>query len=191
MDQIPRQRRPSLSIELSPLIDCVFLLLIFFMLSSTMLAPAIDLDLPDAAMASEVQAPEVVVPLTAGGKCCSMLGGSTWRNSGATCSVGVRIPSQGGDLSRRRTFGPRDVCRVLEAARAPVRNMSTWHMNSSTNRGSAAGRGRGRCHELIAPGAADTMTVSRPTVTCERDDVRFHIHFRGFELPQISEKCCR
>ena len=61
MDQIPRQRRPSLSIELSPLIDCVFLLLIFFMLSSTMLAPAIDLDLPDAAMASEVQAPEVVV----------------------------------------------------------------------------------------------------------------------------------
>lgn len=61
MDQISRQRRPSLSIELSPLIDCVFLLLIFFMLSSTMLAPAIDLDLPDAAIASDVQAPEMVV----------------------------------------------------------------------------------------------------------------------------------
>ena len=61
MDNIPRQRRPSLAIELSPLIDCVFLLLIFFMLSSTMLAPAIDLDLPDAAIASEVQSPEMVV----------------------------------------------------------------------------------------------------------------------------------
>ena len=61
MDQIPRQRRPSLSIELSPLIDCVFLLLLFFILSSTMLAPAIDLDLPDAAIASDVQAPEMVV----------------------------------------------------------------------------------------------------------------------------------
>jgi len=61
MDQIPRQRRSSLSIELSPLIDCVFLLLIFFMLSSTMLAPAIDLDLPDAAIASDMQSPEIVV----------------------------------------------------------------------------------------------------------------------------------
>ena len=68
MKEIPRQRRSSLSIELSPLIDCVFLLLIFFMLSSTMLAPAIDLDLPDAAVASDVQAPEIVVTVDRTGR---------------------------------------------------------------------------------------------------------------------------
>ncbi len=68
MEQIPRQRRSSLSIELSPLIDCVFLLLIFFMVSSTMLAPAIDLDLPDAAIASDVQSPEIVVTVDRTGR---------------------------------------------------------------------------------------------------------------------------
>jgi biopolymer transport protein ExbD len=68
MDQIARQRRPSLSIELSPLIDCVFLLLIFFMLSSTMLAPAIQLDLPSASLAGDVQAPEIVVTVDSSGR---------------------------------------------------------------------------------------------------------------------------
>ena len=68
MDQIPRQRRPSLSIELSPLIDCVFLLLIFFMVSSTMLAPAVDLDLPNAALAGDVRAPQVVVTVDRAGR---------------------------------------------------------------------------------------------------------------------------
>lgn len=46
--QIPRQRKPSIRMEMSPLIDCVFLLLIFFMLSSTFLAPKIRLQLPAA-----------------------------------------------------------------------------------------------------------------------------------------------
>ena len=68
MDQIVRQRRPSLSIELSPLIDCVFLLLIFFMLSSTMLAPAIQLDLPSASLSGDVQSPEIVVTVDSAGR---------------------------------------------------------------------------------------------------------------------------
>ena len=68
MEQISRVRRPLLSIELSPLIDCVFLLLIFFMLNSTMLAPAIDLDLPDAAIASDVRSPEIVVTVDRSGR---------------------------------------------------------------------------------------------------------------------------
>jgi len=68
MDQIPRQRRVSLSIELSPLIDCVFLLLIFFMVSSTMLAPAVDLELPNAALAGDVRAPQVVVTVDRAGR---------------------------------------------------------------------------------------------------------------------------
>lgn len=51
--QILRQRKPSIRMEISPLIDCVFLLLIFFMLSSTFLAPKIRLDLPTAGLAPD------------------------------------------------------------------------------------------------------------------------------------------
>ncbi|MBT7254786.1 MAG: biopolymer transporter ExbD, partial [Planctomycetaceae bacterium] len=48
MKPIQRQRRPGLRMELSPLIDCIFQLLIFFMLSSTFLTPSIKLTLPTA-----------------------------------------------------------------------------------------------------------------------------------------------
>ena len=66
--QISRQKRTSLRMEMSPLIDCIFQLLIFFMLSSTMLAPAVDLDLPNAALAADVRAPEVVVTVDRSGR---------------------------------------------------------------------------------------------------------------------------
>jgi biopolymer transport protein ExbD len=48
---IPRRRRKPISIDMSPLIDCIFQLLIFFMLSSTFLTPSIKLTLPTAAAA--------------------------------------------------------------------------------------------------------------------------------------------
>jgi len=41
-----RPKRAASGIDLAPLIDCVFLLLIFFMLSSSFLQPAIPLQLP-------------------------------------------------------------------------------------------------------------------------------------------------
>jgi len=43
-----RPKRASVGIDLAPLIDCVFLLLIFFMLSSSFLQPAIPLKLPSS-----------------------------------------------------------------------------------------------------------------------------------------------
>jgi len=46
--QIARQRKQPIRMEMSPLIDCIFQLLIFFMLSSTFLTPSIDLTLPAA-----------------------------------------------------------------------------------------------------------------------------------------------
>ncbi len=51
---IARQRRPSVKLDMTPLIDCVFLLLIFFMLSSTTMIPLVKLTLPvsDAEAAS-------------------------------------------------------------------------------------------------------------------------------------------
>lgn len=43
-----RPKRAASGIDLAPLIDCVFLLLIFFMLSSSFLQPAIPLELPNS-----------------------------------------------------------------------------------------------------------------------------------------------
>lgn len=43
-----RPRRISLSLDMAPLIDVVFQLLIFFMLSSSFLNPSLKLDLPKA-----------------------------------------------------------------------------------------------------------------------------------------------
>jgi biopolymer transport protein ExbD len=65
--KITRQRRPQLRMEMSPLIDCVFLLLIFFMLSSTFLTPAIKLSLPTAAAGTN-DAQEILVTLDVDGQ---------------------------------------------------------------------------------------------------------------------------
>ena len=51
-----RPKRPSSGIDLAPLIDCVFLLLIFFMLSSSFMQPAIPLQLPTS---SSKEMPEI------------------------------------------------------------------------------------------------------------------------------------
>jgi biopolymer transport protein ExbD len=60
---IPRRRRKPVSIDMSPLIDCIFQLLIFFMLSSTFLTPAIKLTLPSAAAVENVADQFVMVTL--------------------------------------------------------------------------------------------------------------------------------
>jgi biopolymer transport protein ExbD len=65
--QIPRQRRSAIRMEMSPLIDCIFLLLIFFMLSSTFLTPAIKLTLPSASTAQAAENQHILVTLDAGG----------------------------------------------------------------------------------------------------------------------------
>ena len=64
MKSIQRQRRPSIRMELSPLIDCIFQLLIFFMLSSTFLTPAIQLTLPSATAGTSQNELEIIVTLS-------------------------------------------------------------------------------------------------------------------------------
>ncbi len=49
------------TLDLTPMIDVVFLLLIFFMLTSIFAKPAIPLDLPQAETAESVREPEVAV----------------------------------------------------------------------------------------------------------------------------------
>jgi len=50
--------------ELSPLIDCIFQLLIFFMLSSTFLTPSIKLTLPTAEAGSVSASDKIMVTLS-------------------------------------------------------------------------------------------------------------------------------
>ena len=66
--EITRQRRSSLSMDMTPMIDCVFQLLIFFMLSSTFLTPSLELTLPKAASDELPEQEEVIVSLDAEGK---------------------------------------------------------------------------------------------------------------------------
>lgn len=66
--KIVRQRRPQMKMEMSPLIDCIFQLLIFFMLSSTFLTPSIPLSLPTAAAGGPPRAQQVIITLDAEGQ---------------------------------------------------------------------------------------------------------------------------
>lgn len=56
-----RPKRPSLSLDMAPLIDIVFQLLIFFMLSSSFLNPALKLSLPKAQIHDVRESEHVVV----------------------------------------------------------------------------------------------------------------------------------
>jgi len=67
LKSIQRQRRPSVRMELSPLIDCIFQLLIFFMLSSTFLTPAIQLTLPSATAGTSQNELEIIITLSESG----------------------------------------------------------------------------------------------------------------------------
>lgn len=66
--QITRQRRPVTAMDMSPMIDCVFQLLIFFMLSSTFLTPALKLTLPTAANDDPAESPEIMVTIGGDGE---------------------------------------------------------------------------------------------------------------------------
>ncbi len=60
---IPRAEEDSLALDMSPMIDCVFQLLIFFMLSSTFLTPTLPIALPKTDSQSQPRPPEIVVSI--------------------------------------------------------------------------------------------------------------------------------
>lgn len=66
--KIIRAKRPAVNIDMTPMIDCVFQLLVFFMLSSSFITPAIKLALPEAAKLDETEPLELAVTMTAAGE---------------------------------------------------------------------------------------------------------------------------
>lgn len=66
--EIARQRKSTIRMDMTPLIDCVFQLLIFFMLCSSYMTPKIALQLPKAGVrASPFQKDEVIITVDAQG----------------------------------------------------------------------------------------------------------------------------
>jgi biopolymer transport protein ExbD len=65
MIRLPRERRHRAILEITPLIDVVFLLLIFFLLTSTSIQRSMDVDLPQARSAELAPPAAVVVSLLA------------------------------------------------------------------------------------------------------------------------------
>ncbi|WP_458527358.1 ExbD/TolR family protein [Onishia taeanensis] len=66
--KFPRRRREPVEINLTPLIDVVFLLLIFFMVSTTFeTRQALELELPESTSAASVESAPVVLVINAGG----------------------------------------------------------------------------------------------------------------------------
>ncbi|MCA9396219.1 MAG: biopolymer transporter ExbD [Candidatus Omnitrophica bacterium] len=58
-----RSKRSALTIDMAPLVDIVFQLLIFFMLSSSFLAPAIKMNLPEAVTKDTTNPDRVVISI--------------------------------------------------------------------------------------------------------------------------------
>lgn len=58
-----RSKKSALTIDMAPLVDIVFQLLIFFMLSSSFLAPAIKMNLPEAVTKDTTDPDRVVISI--------------------------------------------------------------------------------------------------------------------------------
>ncbi len=69
MIEVPRRRRGRTATELTPLIDVVFQLLVFFLLTTTFALPAVPLELPGAESARERrEADTLVLSITEDGR---------------------------------------------------------------------------------------------------------------------------
>ncbi|MFH0964008.1 MAG: biopolymer transporter ExbD [Planctomycetota bacterium] len=61
MLRFKQTKRPGLGIDLTPIVDMVFLLLIFFMLSSSFLQPSIRLELPSGTNTDKEKRQEIII----------------------------------------------------------------------------------------------------------------------------------
>jgi len=90
-----RNQKPKLGIELTPLIDVVFLLLIFFMVSTTFVAnPGIKVNLPEASSRPVSEKPETIeITLTKEKRV--YLGGQEVALEGLKSGLAERVKQQG------------------------------------------------------------------------------------------------
>lgn len=68
MMEFRRRKRSDIGIDMTPMIDCVFQLLIFFLLSSAFLTPAVGLQLPRASAETASPPSAIFVTVDAAGQ---------------------------------------------------------------------------------------------------------------------------
>ena len=136
---IARQRRAPIRIEMSPLIDCIFLLLIFFLLSSTFLTPKIQLNLPKAGVsASSSENDLIVVTVDAGGQPYLNSEPASWNELGAGLISRLRHAERSTVTLRCDESTPhRYFVRALEIAKAS--GASHVNIAHEADRGESAG----------------------------------------------------
>lgn len=64
MKKILRHKKTSLNFDIAPLLDIMFMLLLFFLLTSSFLSPSISLKLPDASNKDVDEHQDIVVSVT-------------------------------------------------------------------------------------------------------------------------------
>ncbi|MBH8580891.1 ExbD/TolR family protein [Bisbaumannia pacifica] len=88
--KFPRRRRDAVEVNLTPLIDVVFLLLIFFMVSTTFeTRQALELILPQSREAAPLEASPVTLVITAEGE--YRLAGEALAATGLRAALGERV----------------------------------------------------------------------------------------------------
>ncbi len=63
MIKFTKKKRESFQLDITPLINIVFLLLIFFMLTSSAVNQGLDVELPDAATAEKINSQEIALSI--------------------------------------------------------------------------------------------------------------------------------
>lgn len=63
MIKFAKKKRESFQLDITPLINIVFLLLIFFMLTSSAVNQGLDVELPDAATAEKINSQEIALSI--------------------------------------------------------------------------------------------------------------------------------
>ena len=107
-----RPKRPSHSIDMAPLIDVVFLLLVFFMLTSSFSPPGLALTLPKAKPTGETPKPAPVISLDAAGQLA--LNGEILADEALEARVRELLSQEGGKTVHFRGDRASDYGRTLD-----------------------------------------------------------------------------
>ncbi|MGB8714447.1 MAG: biopolymer transporter ExbD [Onishia taeanensis] len=136
--KFPRRHREPVEINLTPLIDVVFLLLIFFMVSTTFeTRQALELELPESASAAPTDTAPVVLSISAAGD--YRLGETSvdQRDLAAalaaqadTARVHGLVIEADGRVAHRRVVAALDQAAALDITRVRI---ATREVNDSTN----------------------------------------------------------
>ncbi len=122
-----RPKRPTHTIDMAPLIDVVFLLLIFFMLTSSFVPPSIPLELPSVANSESTETPSVVVSMESDGR--AAIGDVIVDDAGFEAALGAALTAASTRTVLFRGDQEADYGRFLELmARARKAGASSFHL---------------------------------------------------------------